>query len=295
MVAALAADTPDHRHGHRLGAPRAHRGRRGRPRVERLQPRRAARARGGRRGRIDLHRRVVVFGGAVAMGGRRSAWPLECWRSALGRGSAYLSCPRRASPLCPPSWPPVKDLLAATQAAPVDGHAGHRHGRGGGATRRGHPPEPAAGRWRHPAGRGGGVAVVVGRPWPWSAARSTLGRHFAVSLQVAIVGGLVWRPVTSLPNAVSASTGPAGTRRGHTQHCLNRNSLNVWPAFDPPAACHRVGRPVGTRPSSSLGVRRAHRRDIGDSPTPATGYAALRVASIIAGYVAFVLALLAVR
>ena len=204
MVAALAADAPEgHRLHHGVSAPPAHRRRRGRPRVERLQSGRAPWARCGR-GR--QHQLAPESRGLLA-----ARWPWRSVRRAFSVSEADFGwCgsrrrPRCSRSLCRSPGRGSKDPGASASPGEVDSVDHRRHRRGGERTRRGDPPPT-------------GTPEMPGRlsvrwsssswpAWLWRggrphwAATSTFPDHHRRAVLAA---------VTSLPNGSLRSIWPGG-------------------------------------------------------------------------------------
>lgn len=191
-------------------------------------------------GRIGLHRRVVLLGGAVAMcvagvclvvvaglvppaaGCVLGLFVVALYAVALGasdRGLARLRLPRR--------W--VTWLRSAVAEEEVELESAIR---------------PVPGRWPDVAIAAGSLVIVVGASVTMERAASVLGNRFAVP--EIVVGGLVLAAVTSLPNAVAAVYLAARGRGAATlSTALNSNTLNVVVGLLIPAALIGLGRPSG--------------------------------------------------
>jgi cation:H+ antiporter len=191
-------------------------------------------------GRIRLHRRVVVLGGAVAM------WvAAACLAVVLGL------------------VPPVAGLAAASGAV-----AAYAIVLGAGEQGLGRLPLPRAwiswlrsavaeeelelqevirpqrARRQDAVVAAGSLLVVVAASVMMERAASALGSRFAVP--EIVVGALVLAAVTSLPNAVAA-VWLAGRGRGAAtlSTALNSNALNITIGLLLPAAVIGLGRPDG--------------------------------------------------
>ncbi len=192
-------------------------------------------------GRIRLHRKVVVFGGTVAMlvavtclfsvGGQLSAGAglaivlailvpyialLGAHRSILGRlGLAQ-------------KWTVWLSTAIVEEEIELEEAIHPRRGTGGDAIM-----------------AGGALLVVVIASVAMERGAASLGVHFGIP--EIIVGGLVLAAVTSLPNAVSAIY---FARRGRgaaaLSTALNSNSLNVAAGLLIPAAIIGLARPSGS-------------------------------------------------
>jgi len=190
-------------------------------------------------GRIDLHRRVIVLGGAVAL------WVAAlCLASvgsavdpAVGLGLilvvlipyvTVLAAPRTLLPRLPLPRPWVAWLTAAVAEEELELEEAIR-------PKRGTPGDAVAAVLA--------LVVVVGAAVAMERGASTLGRHYAVS--GAIVGGLVLAAVTSLPNAVAAVY-LAGKGRGAAalSTALNSNTLNVVAGLLLPAVFIGLAKPA---------------------------------------------------
>ena len=193
------------------------------------------------RGRISLHRKVVVFGGTVALlvaltclfsvGGQLSAGAglaivlavlvpyvvlLGAHRSVLGR----LGLPTR--------WTAWLNAAIVEEESELEEAIHPRRGTGGDALM-----------------AGGALVLVVVASIAMERGASSLGVHFAVP--EIIVGGLVLAAVTSLPNAVSAVyLARRGRGAATLSTALNSNSLNVAAGLLIPAAVIGLAKPSGS-------------------------------------------------
>lgn len=191
-------------------------------------------------GRVRLHRKVVVLGGAVA------AWigvvglaavlglvsPLAGLMIALlalvpyllvlgggRRGLGRLPLPRR--------W--ITWLASAVTEEESELALAIR---------------PPRGRARDLVVAGVSLLVVVGASVAMERSASVLGRHYGVS--EIVVGGIVLAGVTSLPNAVAANyLASRGRGAAVLSTALNSNNLNVTVGLLLPAALVGLGRPSG--------------------------------------------------
>ena len=191
-------------------------------------------------GRIRLHRKVVLLGGAVAMCvaavclavvlgvlppavacllGLGVVTLYACALGMSARSLARLGLPRR--------W--VTWLRAAVTEEEAELESAIR-------------PQP--GRWPDAAIAAAALIVVVIASVTMERAAAALGNRFAVP--EIVVGGLVLAAVTSLPNAVAAVYLAARGRGAATlSTALNSNTLNVVIGLFIPAAVIGLGRPSG--------------------------------------------------
>jgi cation:H+ antiporter len=189
-------------------------------------------------GRISLHRKVVVLGGAVALcvagvclavmaGVFPAVAGLVCalavvafYMLVLGvgpRGLGRLRLPRR--------W--IAWLRSAVAEEELELDAAIR---------------PRRGRWQDVAVAVASLVVVVVASAAMERAASALGSRYAVP--EIVVGGLVLAVVTSLPNAVAAVYLAARGRGAATLSiALNSNTLNVTVGLLLPAAVIGLGGP----------------------------------------------------
>jgi cation:H+ antiporter len=191
-------------------------------------------------GRIRLHRKVVLLGGAVAMcvatvcctvvlglvppatGCALGLGVVVLYTVALGisgRSLARLGLPRR--------W--VNWLRSAVAEEEVELEEAIR---------------PRPGRWPDLVVAAVSLAVVVAASVVMERAASALGSRLAIP-QI-VVGGLVLAAVTSLPNAVAAVYLASRGRGAATlSTALNSNTLNVVIGLLIPAAVTGLGQPSG--------------------------------------------------
>lgn len=173
-------------------------------------------------GFIALHRRVVIFGGFVAL------WVALCCLTTTLRAVpvseglaaslivllgyfAILGLQRETIWRLPLSQPVTKWLSNAVDEEALELITAIR-------PRRGRPIDVAAAF--------GSLVVVVLSSVAMERGASSLGRHFHVS--DAIIGGIVLAAVTSLPNAVSAIyLAQRGRGAAAFSTALNSNNLNV--------------------------------------------------------------------
>ena len=191
-------------------------------------------------GRIRLHRRVVVLGGAVAMwvaavclavvlglvppvaglaaaSGAVAAYAIVLASSEQGLG--WLPLPQR--------W--ISWLRSAVAEEELELDAAIR---------------PQRARRQDAAVAAGSLLVVVAASVVMERAASALGSRFAVP--EIVVGALVLAVVTSLPNAVAAVWLAARGRGAATlSTALNSNALNITIGLLLPAAVIGLGRPDG--------------------------------------------------
>ncbi len=191
-------------------------------------------------GRIRLHRRVVVLGGAVAM------WVAAvCLAVVLGLVPpvAGLAAALAAVALCaivlgggeqglgwlplPRAW--ISWLRSAVAEEELELEEAIR---------------PPRARRQDAAVAAGSLLVVVAASVMMERAASALGSRFAVP--EIVVGALVLAAVTSLPNAVAAVWLAARGRGAATlSTALNSNALNITIGLLLPAAVIGLGRPAG--------------------------------------------------
>lgn len=191
-------------------------------------------------GRIRLHRKVVLLGGAVAVwvaaitllvvtgqlpaavGLALSLVVLAGYLAALateGRGLERLRVPGRWA-----TW--LRSAITEEEQELLD------------AIR------PARGRWPDVAIGAAALVIVVGASVTMERAASDLGTRFAVP--EIVIGGLVLAAVTSLPNAVAAVYLAARGRGAATlSTALNSNTLNVVVGLLLPGTILGLGQPTG--------------------------------------------------
>src|SRR6266567_2561184 len=191
-------------------------------------------------GRINLHRKVVLLGGILAVwvaavsltvvvGAVPAAWGLAMAGGVLalylvvlgreGRGLERLPIPRRWA-----AW-----LRSAVSEEELELEEAIR---------------PARGRWTDALAAVLALTVVVAASVTMERAASVLGARWAVP--DLVTGGLVLAAVTSLPNAVAAVYLAARGRGAATlSTALNSNTLNVVAGLLVPAAVLGLGRPSG--------------------------------------------------
>jgi len=191
-------------------------------------------------GRINLHRKVVLLGGILAVwvaavsltvvvGAVPAAWGLAMAGGVLalylvvlgreGRGLERLPIPRRWA-----AW-----LRSAVSEEELELEEAIR---------------PARGRWTDALAAVLALTVVVAASVTMERAASVLGARWAVP--ELVTGGLVLAAVTSLPNAVAAVYLAARGRGAATlSTALNSNTLNVVAGLLVPAAVLGLGRPSG--------------------------------------------------
>ena len=188
-------------------------------------------------GRIGLHRKVVILGGAVAM-----AIAAVCLAVVLGALPApaglalalvvlvlYLVVLSHEwlSGVLPP--PLVRWLQSAVYEEEVELETAIR---------------PARGTWKDTMVAAVSLLVVVIASVTMERSASVLGGRYAVP--EIVVGGLVLAAVTSLPNAVAAVYLAARGRGAATlSTALNSNTLNVVAGLLLPGVVIGLGRPSG--------------------------------------------------
>ena len=191
-------------------------------------------------GRIRLHRRVVVLGGAVAMwvaaaclavvlglvppvaGLAAASGAVATYAIVLGAGEQGLG----RLPL-PRAW--ISWLRSAVAEEELELQTAIR---------------PQRARRQDAAVAAGSLLVVVAASVMMERAASALGSRFAVP--EIVVGALVLAAVTSLPNAVAAVWLAARGRGAATlSTALNSNALNITIGLLLPAAVIGLGRPAG--------------------------------------------------
>jgi cation:H+ antiporter len=191
-------------------------------------------------GRVGLHRKVIVLGGAVAV-----------WIGATGL-AAVLG-------LVSPLVGLVMALVALVPYIVVLGRG--RRGLGRLPLPRGWIAwlasavaeeeselavaiRPPRGRARDVAVASGALVIVVAASAAMERAASVLGRRYGVS--EIVVGGIVLAGVTSLPNAVAGNyLASRGRGAAVLSTSLNSNNLNVAAGLLLPAALLGLGRPSG--------------------------------------------------
>jgi cation:H+ antiporter len=193
-------------------------------------------------GRLHLHRKVVVLGGAVAL-----------WMAAI----CLLTVIKVVDPVA------GLVLVVAVLVAYTAVLAGRAHGRLLGGLRL--PPSwaawlatavdeeelelvvairPAPAKGRDTALAVIALGVVVASAVAMETGASTLGRHYRIS--GAIIGGLVLAAVTSLPNAVAAVyLASKGRGAAAFSTALNSNTLNVAAGLVLPATFLGLAPPSG--------------------------------------------------
>ena len=191
-------------------------------------------------GRVRLHRKVVVLGGAVAMwiavvclvvvlGLLPAAAGLVLTLVAVVVYGAVLGLGQRGLgrlPL-PPAWISWLQLAVAEEEVELEEAI---------------KPEPA--RRQDVAVAAAALLVVVVASVTMERAASALGSRFAIP--EIVVGGLVLAAVTSMPNAVAAVYLASRGRGAATlSTALNSNTLNVTIGLLLPAAIIGLGRPAG--------------------------------------------------
>ena len=191
-------------------------------------------------GRIRLHRKVVILGGAVAlcMAGVCLAVVLGFLPAAAGCVLALVVLALYAVVLggsdqglarlrLPPSW--IAWLRSAVAEEEVELEDAIR---------------PARGRWRDAVVAGVSLLVVVAASATMERAAAALGNRFVIP--EIVVGGLVLAAVTSLPNAVAAVYLAVRGRGAATlSTALNSNNINIAIGLLIPAAVIGLGRPSG--------------------------------------------------
>ena len=239
-------------------------------------------------GRIRLHRKVVVFGGTVALlvgaacllsvGGQLSAGGglgivlavLVPYVALLGAHQKILERLK-----LPARWSTWITAAIVEEESELEEAI--------------HPPPGTAG---DALMAGGALAVVIVASVAMERGATSLGVHFGVA--EIVVGGLVLAAVTSLPNAVSAIyLARRGRGAATLSTALNSNSLNVTAGLLIPAVVIGLAKPSGSGMLvagwyvglTALTLVLAY-----------AGHGLGRTAGglIIAAYIAFVLALLAV-
>lgn len=191
-------------------------------------------------GRISLHRRVIVLGGAVAVwiaavclltvaGALPAAAGLVLALLVLGGYLAVLATEGRGLERLrvPGSWSAwLRSAITEEEQELLE------------AIR------PARGRWPDVVIAAAALAVVVIASVTMERAAADLGTRFAVP--EIVVGGLVLAAVTSLPNAVAAVYLAArGRGAAALSTALNSNALNVVVGLLLPATILGLGAPSG--------------------------------------------------
>jgi cation:H+ antiporter len=195
-------------------------------------------------GRIRLHRRVVVLGGAIAL-----------WVAVVALAVVSGVLPVLAGLLLAVAVLGLYLVLLGTEGRGIVGRAMDGAGLPGRwqAWLRSAVTEeeieledairPGRGRWPDVAAAGAALVVVVAASVAMERAAVSLGRRYGVP--EIIVGGLVLAAVTSLPNAVAAVY-LAARGRGHAtlSTALNSNTINVVAGLLLPGAVLGLGRPT---------------------------------------------------
>jgi cation:H+ antiporter len=191
-------------------------------------------------GRIRLHRRVVLLGGAVAIwvavvcllvvtGALGAAWGLTLTLVVLGAYLGALAAEGRGLerlwiPARPAQW--LRSAITEEEEELLE------------AIR------PPRGRWPDVALALAALIVVVVASVTMERAAAELGTRYAIP--EIVVGGLVLAAVTSLPNAVAAVYLAARGRGAATlSTALNSNTLNVAIGLLLPATILGLGSPTG--------------------------------------------------
>ena len=191
-------------------------------------------------GRIDLHRRVVVLGGTVAMivgvacllsvGGQVSAGVgLSVVLAVLLGYVALLAAHRSilARLRLPETWKGWLNTAIVEEESELE-----------------EAIRPQRGTGRDAVTAAGALVVVLVASVAMEQGASTLGTHFGIP-QI-VVGGLVLAAVTSLPNAVSAVyLARRGRGAAALSTALNSNSLNVAAGLLLPAVVIGLAKPSG--------------------------------------------------
>jgi cation:H+ antiporter len=182
-------------------------------------------------GRIDLHRRVILIGGAVAswvailclvsvQGVVSPAVGLGLMLAVLGPYVVVLAAHRTVLPRLPLPRRWVSLMTSAVDEEELDLAGVLR---------------PSRGRPRDALGALAALSIVVAASVTMERTASTLGRHYAVP--DVIVGGAVLAAVTSVPNVVAALYLATKKRGAATlSTALHSNSLNVVAGLMIPAA-----------------------------------------------------------
>jgi cation:H+ antiporter len=192
-------------------------------------------------GRIDLHRRVVVLGGTVAMivgvacllsvGGQVSTGiGLSVVLAVLLGYVALLAAHRSilAGLHLPETWKGWLNTAIVEEESELE-----------------EAIRPQKGTGRDAGTAAGALVVVLVASVAMEQGASTLGTHFGIP-QI-VVGGLVLAAVTSLPNAVSAVyLARRGRGAAALSTALNSNSLNVAVGLLLPAVVIGLAKPSGS-------------------------------------------------
>jgi cation:H+ antiporter len=192
-------------------------------------------------GRIDLHRRVVVLGGNVAMivgvacllsvGGQVSTGiGLSVVLAVLLGYVALLAAHRSilAGLHLPETWKGWLNTAIVEEESELE-----------------EAIRPQKGTGRDAGTAAGALVVVLVASVAMEQGASTLGTHFGIP-QI-VVGGLVLAAVTSLPNAVSAVyLARRGRGAAALSTALNSNSLNVAVGLLLPAVVIGLAKPSGS-------------------------------------------------
>ena len=149
---------------------------------------------------------------------------------------------------------------------------------------------PGRGTWRDAVAAAGALIAVVGASTVMEVAATTLGRRYAVA--DIVTGGLVLAVVTSLPNAVSAVyLARRGRGAAVLSIALNSNAINVVAGLLIPASLAGLGPRSG--PGTLVAAWYAGLTVLALALAfRGRGLGRLSGAAIIAGYLAFVTALI---
>jgi cation:H+ antiporter len=191
-------------------------------------------------GRIMLHRRVVLLGGAVAIwiaaislvvvaGALPAGAGLALAAAVLAAYLAVLGTEGRGLERLPVSRRQADWLRSAIAEEELELQEAIR---------------PPRGRWPDVAAAGAALVVVIVASVAMERAATVLGARYAVP--EIVLGALVLGAVTSLPNAVAAVYLAARGRGAATlSTALNSNTLNVAVGMLLPATLLGLGRPSG--------------------------------------------------
>ncbi len=191
-------------------------------------------------GRLDLHRKVVLLGGAVAIWMAAACLVIVTKVVSPGVGlglvlivlvayTGILAARRTVLRRLPLPGPWVTWLGSAVDEEELELVVAIR---------------PKRARPRDSLTAAIALGVVVGAAVAMERGASTLGRHYAIP--GVIVGGLVLAAVTSLPNAVAAVyLASKGRGAAAFSTALNSNTLNVVAGLVLPATILGLARPSG--------------------------------------------------
>ncbi len=188
-------------------------------------------------GRIGLHRKVVVLGGAVAMAIAAVCFAVVVGAVPVPAGLAVaLAVLGLYLVVLSHEW--LSGLLPAGLVRWIQSAVSEEEAELEEAIR------PARGTWKDAAIAAASLVVVVVASATMERSASALGGRYAVP--EIVIGGLVLAAVTSLPNAVAAVYLASRGRGAATlSTALNSNTLNVVAGLLLPGVMIGLGRPSG--------------------------------------------------